>query len=83
MSRQFENSEDSWNSEDLSCFSNGFQGVLGREDVEGKRYIEGKYAKKIDDVQKWNEEIQLQIFLKYNTTGRNKSILARQRFGYL
>ena len=56
---ELENSQYSKNSENLSRFSDVFQRVLGRQQVEKHGDKERKNAKKVDDVEERNKKLEL------------------------
>ena len=63
VAREFEDSEDSQDSENLSCFGNVLKRVLRREFVENLRDKERKDSKKVDDVEERKKKFDLQTVL--------------------
>ena len=59
VSREFEYSENSQDSEDLSSLGHPLQRVLGVEEVEQDWDEEGEDAEQVNDVQKVREELNL------------------------
>ena len=59
VTREFEDSENSQDSEDLSCFGNVLKRVLRREFVENLRDKERKDSKKVNDVEERKKKFNL------------------------
>ena len=61
MSWQFENSQNSEDSENLGSLRNIFKGVLGREKVEKHGDKEGENSKKVDNVEEGDKKLKLKL----------------------
>ena len=59
MSGKLENSQNSENPEDLGGLGDVLEGVLGGEEVEQHTDKEGEDAKKVNNVEKRKEEVNL------------------------